>query len=40
MKVGGQAEMQVQWLDITYNRAGSQPGEGDCANVCIVDDLI
>ncbi|KAI1810333.1 concanavalin A-like lectin/glucanase domain-containing protein [Poronia punctata] len=40
MPVGGSAEMQVQWLDITYNRAGNQPGEGDCSNVCVVDDLL
>ncbi|KAI0395244.1 concanavalin A-like lectin/glucanase domain-containing protein [Xylariaceae sp. FL0594] len=40
MKVGGSAEMQIRWLDVTYNRAGSQPKQGDCGNVCVVDDLI
>ncbi|KAI0509680.1 concanavalin A-like lectin/glucanase domain-containing protein [Xylaria bambusicola] len=38
MDVGGAAEMQVQWLDLTYNST-SQPGTS-CANVCVIDDLI
>lgn len=39
MDVGGAAEMQVQWLDLTYNST-SQPGAGSCSNVCVIDDLI
>ncbi|TGJ83521.1 hypothetical protein E0Z10_g5226 [Xylaria hypoxylon] len=39
MDVGGSAEMQVQWLDLTYNST-SEPATGACTNVCVVDDLI
>ncbi|KAI0909492.1 concanavalin A-like lectin/glucanase domain-containing protein [Ustulina deusta] len=39
MAVGGSAEMQVRWLDLTYNST-SQPAAGACANVCVVDDLV
>ncbi|KAI1427876.1 concanavalin A-like lectin/glucanase domain-containing protein [Xylaria sp. FL1777] len=38
MAVGGSAEMQVRWLDLTYNST-SQPATS-CANVCVIDDLI
>jgi hypothetical protein len=44
MDVGGEAEMQIQWLDLTYNRTSQQqPGvgaAGACSNVCVIDDLI
>ncbi|KAI0446306.1 concanavalin A-like lectin/glucanase domain-containing protein [Xylaria telfairii] len=39
MGVGGAAEMQVQWLDLTYNST-SQQTPGSCSNVCVIDDLI
>ncbi|KAI0453779.1 concanavalin A-like lectin/glucanase domain-containing protein [Xylaria acuta] len=39
MGVGGAAEMQVQWLDLTYNST-SQQAPGACSNVCVIDDLI
>ncbi|KAI1346982.1 concanavalin A-like lectin/glucanase domain-containing protein [Xylaria sp. FL0043] len=37
MAVGDSAEMQVQWLDLTYN---STSQAGACSNVCVIDDLI
>ncbi|KAF2971721.1 hypothetical protein GQX73_g1791 [Xylaria multiplex] len=39
MDVGCSAEMQVQWLDLTYNST-SQPAVGACTNVCVIDDLV
>ncbi|KAI1124736.1 concanavalin A-like lectin/glucanase domain-containing protein [Nemania abortiva] len=39
MPVGDAAEMQVRWLDLTYN-ATSQPAAGACGNVCVIDDLV
>ncbi|KAI2636763.1 concanavalin A-like lectin/glucanase domain-containing protein [Xylaria nigripes] len=39
MDKGNSAEMQVQWLDLTYNST-SQGGSGSCSNVCVIDDLI
>lgn len=39
MDVGGAAEMQVQWLDLTYNTT-SETGSGSCSSVCVIDDLI
>ncbi|KAI1748589.1 concanavalin A-like lectin/glucanase domain-containing protein [Xylaria castorea] len=39
MGVGGSAEMEVQWLDLTYNST-SQQAPGACSNVCVIDNLI
>ncbi|KAI0192085.1 concanavalin A-like lectin/glucanase domain-containing protein [Xylaria flabelliformis] len=39
MGAGGEAEMQVQWLDLTYNTT-SQQAPGSCSNVCVIDNLI
>ncbi|KAI0105233.1 concanavalin A-like lectin/glucanase domain-containing protein [Nemania sp. FL0031] len=39
MDVGASAEMQVQWLDVTYNST-SQTAASACSNVCVVDDLV
>ncbi|KAI0403275.1 concanavalin A-like lectin/glucanase domain-containing protein [Xylaria palmicola] len=41
MAAGGQAEMQIQWLDLAYNRS-SQPAAdaGACQRVCVIDELI
>ncbi|KAI0026103.1 concanavalin A-like lectin/glucanase domain-containing protein [Xylariomycetidae sp. FL0641] len=39
MAEGGQAQMQLQWLDLTYNTAG-QDVATSCANVCVVEDLL
>ncbi|KAI1741568.1 concanavalin A-like lectin/glucanase domain-containing protein [Xylaria scruposa] len=39
MAPGGEAEMQVQWLDLTYNST-SQQAPGACSNVCVIDNLI
>ncbi|KAI0204487.1 concanavalin A-like lectin/glucanase domain-containing protein [Astrocystis sublimbata] len=39
MDVGGAAEMQVQYLDLTFNST-SQQAPSACNNVCIIDDLI
>lgn len=43
MEVGAEAEMQIRWLDLTFNSTSPrQPerGGGACGNVCVVDDLI
>ncbi|KAI1151350.1 concanavalin A-like lectin/glucanase domain-containing protein [Nemania diffusa] len=39
MAVGGEAEMQVRWLDVTFNST-AQAGAGTCGQVCVVDDLV
>ncbi|KAI0548008.1 concanavalin A-like lectin/glucanase domain-containing protein [Xylaria curta] len=39
MAPGGEAEMQVQWLDLTFNST-SQQAPGACSNVCVIDNLI
>ncbi|KAI8628437.1 concanavalin A-like lectin/glucanase domain-containing protein [Xylariaceae sp. FL1651] len=39
MKPGAEAEMQVQWFDLTYNST-SEPAVGACSKVCVIDDLI
>ncbi|KAI1301054.1 concanavalin A-like lectin/glucanase domain-containing protein [Xylaria venustula] len=38
MAVGDSAEMQVQWLDLTYN--STSQAAASCSNVCAIDDLI
>ncbi|KAI0477243.1 concanavalin A-like lectin/glucanase domain-containing protein [Xylariaceae sp. FL0804] len=41
MTVGGEAQMQVRWVDLTYNTTADNNGGGQqCANVCVVDDLV
>ncbi|KAI3321378.1 concanavalin A-like lectin/glucanase domain-containing protein [Xylariaceae sp. AK1471] len=42
MGVGETAQMDIQWIDLTYNTGASQTGtdKGACENVCVIDDLI
>ncbi|KAI1434246.1 concanavalin A-like lectin/glucanase domain-containing protein [Xylaria sp. CBS 124048] len=40
MPVGASAEMQVQWLDLTYNSSSQPAVAGPCSNACVVDDLL
>ncbi|KAI1341288.1 concanavalin A-like lectin/glucanase domain-containing protein [Xylariaceae sp. FL0016] len=39
MAAGGEAEMQIQWIDLTYNNT-AEPAASACSNVCSVDSLI